>query len=104
MKGVPLLKQTNCKLRDLSRRHLKRVLLSIAIAVPLIAFGGWLLQYEVSQQGIQQQVAPVINWPLITMLAFVFNLWLPWKDRQPDKKQALKRWVLMSLGHSCISY
>lgn len=99
-----MLKQIDSKLRDISRAHLKRVALSITIAIPLVAFGTWLLQFEVSQQGIQEQVAPVINWPLITLLAFVTNLWLPWKDRQPDTWQALRRWALMSLGHSCISY
>jgi putative flippase GtrA len=99
-----LLKQLKNMLRDVSRRHLKRILLSILVAIPLVAFGGWLLRFEVSQQGIRPQVAPVINWPLITLLAFASNFWVPWKDRESDKRQALKRWALMSLGHSCISY
>jgi putative flippase GtrA len=99
-----MLVQSKAKLRGYSRRHLKRILLSIMVAIPLIIFGGWLLRYEVSQQGIHRQLAPVINWPLITLLAYASNLWLPWKDRESDKRQALRRWVMMSLGHSCISY
>ena len=92
------------QLRDIFRRHAKRITQSILVAIPLIAFGAWLLQFEVSQQDIHPQVAPVINWPLITLLAFVTNLWLPWKDREPRKWLALKRWVAVSLGHSFISY
>lgn len=91
-------------LRNLARSHFRRVALSILAAIPVIAFGAWLLHFEVTQADIHEQVAPVINWPLITLLAFAFNLLLPWKDREANRWTALKKWTVMSLGHSCISY
>lgn len=93
----------NC-VKIVLRKHFKRVMLSILVAIPLIVFGTWLLHFEVAQHDIHKQVAPVINWPLITGLAFLSNLWLPWKDRVPKKWLALKRWVVLSLGHSCVTY
>jgi putative flippase GtrA len=92
------------RLRSILRRHFKRVALSILVAIPVIVFGAWLLRFEVSQHHIHRQVAPVINWPLITLLAFASNLLLPWKDRGAEKWEALRKWTLMSLGHSLVSY
>jgi hypothetical protein len=96
--------QPESRLRSICRSHFKRVVLSILAAIPVIAFGAWLLRFEVSQYNIHEQVAPVINWPLITALAFASNLLLPWKDREADRWLALKKWTLMSLAHSCVSY
>jgi len=99
-----MLKQSRTKLRSIARGHFKRVVLSILAAIPVIALGAWLLHFEVAHADIHEEVAPVINWPLITLLAFASNLLLPWKDREADTWLALKKWTLMSLGHSCISY
>lgn len=94
---------TRVGLLGVVRRHVLRVSLSIVVALPLIVFGAWLLRYEISQQDVNPVAAYAVNWPLITVLAFLTN-WFIWMDRKANVWQALKRWVVASLAHSCISY
>lgn len=91
-------------LRNLFRSHIKRILLSVLVAIPLITFGAWLLHFEVTQNEVHPLAAYLLNWPLITGMAFVSNRWLLWHDRETGVWVALRRWVVASIGHSLISY
>jgi hypothetical protein len=91
-------------LQHLLRDHFKRTIMSILAAIPGIAVGAWLLHFEVGQHDISSQVAPVINWPLMTLLAFASNILLPFRDTEMPLKQALMRWTAMSAAHTGVTY
>lgn len=95
---------TRLWLWNLFRSHIKRITFSIVVALPLIVFGAWLLDFEVQQQEVNPMAAYLLNWPLITLLAFASNRWILWSDRGTNWWTALKRWVVVSLGHSVIGF
>lgn len=102
--GRSLLKRTFGFLRKFQRRHFesRRVAKALAIAVPTIAVGNWLLRYEVSNFGVNPVWAYRANWPLITFLCFVLNRASTWSDRERRKSNIVK-WVVVSLIHSGVS-
>lgn len=85
-------------------KHFRRVALSVGVAVPLIVYGAMLFSTEVEEYELDPQTAYLINWPLITLAAFASNRWLPWKDRAVHWWTALKRWSVISIGHTAVSY
>lgn len=84
--------------------HYRRMVLSVVISLPLIAYGLLLLHSEVAGYGMDPSDAYITNWPVITGLAFVSNRWLLFKDRETPWLTALWRWVAISLGHTTISF
>ena len=92
------------RLGRIAYAHFERVMLSIAVALPQMAYFTWLLQNEVEEHDVSPQWAPLLNWAPNTLLAFALNRWLPWKDRDTPTKTALWRWMAVSIGHSLISY
>lgn len=80
-------------------RHFEkqRVGKALAIAIPTIAVGNWLLHFEVSNLGLDPVWAYRTNWPIITFLCFVLNRAFTWSDR---KNGSIIKWMLVSLLHS----
>lgn len=89
-------------LRDFRRRHFeaKRVAKCIAVSIPTILIGNWLLHYEVSNLGLEPRWAFRANWPIITFLCFILNRAFTWSDRDDP---SIMKWVLISLLHSSVS-
>ena len=81
----------------------RRVAKNILLALPLIVFGIWLLRYEVGHAGWDPDWAYKINWPLITLLSFLINRVVTWKDRSMGWREGAGRWFIVSLAHSSVS-
>lgn len=86
-------------LRKFQGRHFEkqRVAKALAIAIPTITVGNWLLHFEVSNLGLDPVWAYRTNWPIITFLCFVLNRAFTWSDR---KNGSIVKWMLVSLLHS----
>lgn len=84
------------------RQHFeeRRVVKAIAITIPTILVGNWLLHFEVSTLGLDPVWAYRTNWPVITFLCFVLNRAFTWGDR---KNASILKWVLVSLLHSGVN-
>lgn len=98
------MKRTFGFLLKIRQRHFegRRVVKALAIAVPTIAVGNWLLRYEVSNFGVDPVWAYRANWPIITFLCFVLNRAFTWGDRERHKSSVIK-WVVVSLVHTGVS-
>lgn len=90
--------------RRFQRRHFetRRVAKALAIAIPTIVVGNWLLHYEVSHHWLSKVDAYRANWPVITLLSFVLNCAFTWSDRERRRWNVVK-WVVVSLLHSGIT-
>jgi len=86
----------------LRRQHFetRRVAKALLVAVPTIAIGNWLLQFDVSRLGLDPVWAYRANWPIITLLCFILNRVFTWGDRKNASKL---KWVLISALHSAVS-